>query len=169
MDIRVAVVGIGGYGEGYAQELLKASGNRGVRLVAGIDPAPERSRSLPDFYQAGIAIYPSLQDFFAQDRADLVVIASPIHMHTTQTCLSLAYGAHVLCEKPVSALIQDAHRMAEAERQAGKFVAIGYQWSFTPAIQALKRDIMAGIFGLPKRLKTRVLWPRLASYYQRNR
>lgn len=169
MDIRIALVGLGGYGEGYIQELLAASAKRGVRLVAGIDPAPERCRSLPDLHQAGIPIYPSLQDFFTQDGTDLVVLASPIHMHAIQTCLSLAYGAHVLCEKPLCAVIQDAHRMAEAELQAGKIVAIGYQWSFTPAIQALKRDIMSGVFGLPKRLKTRVLWPRLTSYYQRNR
>jgi predicted dehydrogenase len=59
--------------------------------------------------------------------------------------------------------------MAEAERQSGKYVAIGYQWSFTPTIQALKRDIMAGVFGRPKWFKTCILWPRLASYYQRNR
>ena len=169
MDTRITLVGLGGYGEGYIQELLGASVNREIRLVAGIDPAPERCRSLPDLHQAGIPIYPSLQDFLKQEHADLIVLASPIHMHATQTCLSLAYDSHVLCEKPVCAVIQDAHRMAEAEQRAGKSVAVGYQWSFTSAIQNLKRDIMSGIFGAPKRLKTSVLWPRLASYYQRNR
>jgi predicted dehydrogenase len=169
MDIRIALVGIGGYGEGYAQELLRASALRGVHLVAGIDPAPERCRILPEFSLAGIPIFPQIQDFFAQDCPDLVVLSSPIHMHALHTCLALAHGAYVLCEKPLCAVIQDGRWMAEAERQASKFVAIGYQWSFTPAIQSLKRDILLGDFGRPKRMKTRILWPRNASYYQRNR
>jgi predicted dehydrogenase len=169
MNIRIALVGLGGYGEGYIQELLKSPANRGVQLVAGIDPAPERCQSLSELTRAGVSIYPSLRNFFSQDHADLVILSSPIHMHATQTCLSLAYGAHVLCEKPVCATIQDVRQMAEAEQRAGKLVAIGYQWSFTPAIQALKADIVAGVFGAPKRLKTCILWPRMASYYQRNR
>jgi predicted dehydrogenase len=169
MDTRIALVGIGGYGEGYVRELLQASVDRGVHLVAGVDPAPERCRLIHEFYRAGIPIYASLEDFFTRDQADLVIISSPIQLHAAQTCLSLAQGSHVLCEKPVCVTIQDARRMAEAERQSGKLVAIGYQWSYTPAIQALKRDIMAGVFGYPKRLKTLVLWPRPASYYQRNR
>jgi predicted dehydrogenase len=168
MVTRIALVGLGGYGEGYVRELLQPPADRGVQLVAGIDPVPERCQSLPELEQAGIPILPSLQDFLVQDHADLVVLASPIHMHATQTCLALAYDSHVLCEKPVCALIQDAQRMAEAEQRAGKFVAIGYQWSFTSAIQALKRDIMSGVLGQPKRLKTCVLWPRAASYYHRN-
>jgi predicted dehydrogenase len=169
MGIRIALIGLGGYGEGYVKELLKPPENREVHLVAGIDPAPERCQSLPELIQVGVPIYPSLQDFFAQDRADLVILSSPIHMHATQTCLSLAYESNVLCEKPACAVIQDAHRMIDAEKLAGKLVSIGYQWSFTPAVQALKRDIMSGVFGSPKRLKTCVLWPRMASYYQRNR
>lgn len=168
MKTRIALVGIGGYGAGYAQELLRASTDHGVQLIAAIDPAPEHCRVLPDLYRAGIPIFPDLLNFYTQDRADLIVLSSPIHMHAPQTCLTLAHGANVLCEKPICAVIQDARQMAEAEQKSGKFVAIGYQLSFTPAIHALKRDILRGDFGQPKRLKTRILWPRMASYYHRN-
>jgi predicted dehydrogenase len=47
-------------------------------------------------------------------------------------------------------------------------VAIGYQWSFSQAIQRLKKDINAGRFGKAKRLKTSVFWPRDERYYRRN-
>ena len=45
----------------------------------------------------------------------------------------------------------------EAARTAatGVFVAIGFQWSFSRAVQALKRDVMAGVLGKPKRLRGR--------------
>jgi predicted dehydrogenase len=56
-----------------------------------------------------------------------------------------------------------------ARDRAGRHVAIGYQWSFSPAIQRLKSDIATGVFGAPRRLKTIVLWPRDETYYSRNR
>ena len=45
---------------------------------------------------------------------------------------------------------------------------IGYQWSFSKAIQSLKNDIIKGLFGKPIRLKTLALWPRDDEYYGRN-
>lgn len=58
--------------------------------------------------------------------------------------------------------------MLAAQRQANRFVAVGYQWSFSDAIQALKADILAGRLGAPRRAKALVLWPRTAAYYARN-
>jgi len=45
---------------------------------------------------------------------------------------------------------------------------IGYQWSFSSAIQALKRDLLAGRYGRPLRLATLCAWPRDMAYYRRN-
>jgi predicted dehydrogenase len=58
--------------------------------------------------------------------------------------------------------------MLEARDRAKKIVAIGYQWSFSEAIQKLKSDILAGVLGKPKRLRSLVLWPRDETYYGRN-
>jgi predicted dehydrogenase len=74
----------------------------------------------------------------------------------------------VLCEKPAAATVQEVLRMREAERTAGKWVAIGFQWSYSAAIQALKNDIRTGIYGRPHRLKCLYLWPRSEAYYRRN-
>jgi predicted dehydrogenase len=45
---------------------------------------------------------------------------------------------------------------------------IGYQWSYSTAVQALKRDILDGRFGRPTRFSTICCWPRDLSYYHRN-
>jgi predicted dehydrogenase len=47
-------------------------------------------------------------------------------------------------------------------------VAVGYQWSFSHAITALKNDIMTGALGRPLRLRTMVSFPRALSYFKRN-
>ena len=57
--------------------------------------------------------------------------------------------------------------MVDTRDETGKFLAIGYQWSFNNAVLELKRDIMEGKLGRPLRLKTVVLWPRDSKYYSR--
>ncbi|MBZ0303215.1 MAG: Gfo/Idh/MocA family oxidoreductase [Anaerolineae bacterium] len=168
MPHTIALVGAGGYGSYYLNELLFNHQDR-ARLVGVVDPFPERCRYLDELNAAQIPFYPDLQDLFAVQAPDLVCIASPIHLHRPQTIVSLEHGVSVLCEKPLCATIQDSRRMAEAEQRLPGFVAIGYQWSFSAAIQALKRDIMSGELGRPLRLKSRVYWPRTDAYFARNR
>ncbi len=167
-EIPVALAGIGGYGNIYAGALLAGAQEHGVRLVAGIDPAPQQSAYFQTFQETGIPIYPSLESFYREATAGLVIVSTAIHLHAPMTCLALSHGSYVLCEKPLCATLQEARNMMEAERQSGKFVAIGYQWSYSAAIQSLKRDILAGELGRPICLKTIVLWPRPVSYYRRN-
>ncbi len=168
-EVTVALVALGGYGRFYLRALFsEAAKMHNVRMVAGIDPMAERYDYLEPLREAQIPIYDDLEHFYAESAADLVVISAPIHFHAPFTCLALSRGADVLCEKPVAPTVQEVDAMAEAEVEAEGFVAIGYQWSFADAIQALKRDVMAGTLGRPLRLRTKVLWPRPASYYDRN-
>lgn len=167
-DITVAMVALGGYGNFYLKALFEQAAAHNVRLVAGIDPNPVGCRYLDTFQDVGIPIYPNLERFYAESSADLVMIAAPIHLHLPFTLTALAHGSSVLCEKPISGTIQEAIQMAEAAEQATNFVAIGYQWSYSESIQALKQDVIAGVLGKPVRLRTKVFWPRPASYFARN-
>jgi predicted dehydrogenase len=100
--------------------------------------------------------------------ADLVIIASPVHHHVTHSCEALRRGSFVLCEKPLSATVQDARKLISETKSSNLWVKIGYQWSFSEAIQTLKKDIIQGRFGRPLRLKTLCFWPRDLSYFKRN-
>lgn len=183
--VNAAIVGISGYGHSYLDVLLDdaAAGARGVRLVAAVDPAPDRSKRLPELRQRGIPVFPSLRSMLdANTGARLVMLVTPIHLHAQQTCLALQHGCAVLCEKPLAGSLTDAWRMFACERKAiearpgtpGRgdgfrpFVAVGYQWSFSQAVGELKRDIAGGVFGAPRRLKTIVSFPRGFTYFNRN-
>ena len=169
MTIRIALVGIGGYGASYVSELLKAGPERDVTIAGAIDPAPERCPMLDTLREDGVPVFADLTSFYEQEQADLVVISAPIQQHAPLTCLALEHGAHVLCEKPLAGSLEDVELMLAAERASGKRVGIGFQWSFSQAILSIKRDILAGRFGKPLDGKALVLWPRGLSYYQRNR
>jgi predicted dehydrogenase len=169
--VNVALVGISGYGHSYLGALLDAPADDGFNLVGVVDPHPQRCRRLNEIRERRIPLYNDIESLYADARVDLAMLATPIHHHSPQTCFALASGSSVLCEKPVGATPDDARQMLAAERKArgrGAFVAIGYQWSFSRSIQALKRDVMAGDFGRPIRLKTMATMPRTVEYFRRN-
>lgn len=168
--VRVVLSGIGGYGGHYLAALLdrEQAEAHGVELVAAADPFADRCNATADLRDRGVAVYHNSIEMLEGAEADLAVLACPIHEHCPQTLAALGGGLHVLCEKPLAPTLEDADRMAAAERECGRRVAIGYQWSFSQAVQRLKADILAGRFGRPLRMRTQVLWPRLGSYYARN-
>jgi predicted dehydrogenase len=173
--VTLALVGIGGYGNSYVNALLdtppheRTAAAGDFRVTAAIDPAPHLCRRLDELTARGVRVFRSLDEFYAADRADLAVISTPLHLHAEHTIKALSHGSHVLCEKPLCVTPDDAIAMTQARDAAKRQVAIGYQWSFSPAIQRLKADILAGVFGRPKRMRCLVLWPRDEVYYSRNR
>jgi predicted dehydrogenase len=166
--VSLVIVGIGGMGAVYLQALLDKKDEGLFRIVGAVDPQPNRCPQYVEMRAMGVPCFVSLQDFYRNRKADLAVISSPIQMHMPQTTFALAKGSHVLCEKPAAGTIQEVRTAIEAERAAGRWVAVGYQWSFSPAVQALKEDIRSGLFGAARRLKCLYLWPRDEGYYGRN-
>lgn len=163
--MKVVLVGVGGYGRTYARRLLEE--NSQIEFVGAVDPFIEQALDYEEIKARGIPIYSDLKDFYEHQQADIAIISTPIQFHCEQSCYALEKGSYVLCEKPLSATIQDAYQMMEMEQKTNRFIAIGYQWSYTNAIQNLKKDILNDIYGKAQMLKTYVLWPRNRKYYSR--
>jgi predicted dehydrogenase len=166
--ISIALCGAGGYAANYVEPLLEELAEGRARLAGVIEPHPECCPHWERLRGLGIPLHAGLEEFFAVSRCDLLIVASPMHAHAEQTCLALANGAHVLCEKPLCNTLEQIELMRAAEQAAGKTVTLGYQWSFTPAVQALKADYLAGRLGRALRFRTLVCWPRGDRYYRRN-
>lgn len=167
--VSVVLVGISGMGLHYLITLLEEFSPDAIELQVLVDPFPEKSERYSEVISRGIPVFSSLNEFYESgSSAELVVISSPIHFHVPQSCEALRHGSHVLCEKPLGATIQEAQRLIRKRDAALRWVRIGYQWSYSEAIQALKKDILEGKLGKPVRLKSLYLWPRDESYFQRN-
>lgn len=176
--VRVALVGLGGYGNGYVDAILDHGSAVGIELAGAIDPAPDGCRRRMEVAAITGVIDPDLETFYKRERADLVVVSAPIHLHAPFTVTALDHGSSVLCEKPVAGSREDAlrmlqalHRAQSAANSSGRqppILAIGYQWSFAAPIVRLKKQIAQGRFGTPLSLRTLVFWPRRRSYYARN-
>lgn len=108
-----------------------------------------------------------MDDLYANHAVDLTVISTPIFLHAVQIIKALEHGSNVLCEKPLCADELDIDRIAAAKEKSGKFVYIGYQWSYSPAITNLKKDVLAGKLGTLTEMKCLVLRPRNRDYFSR--
>ncbi|MEA2736350.1 MAG: hypothetical protein QOE14_2801 [Humisphaera sp.] len=166
--VNIALAGIAGYGDAYLEAILPKQESVGARLVGVVDPLPQRCKRIGDLDRLKVPIHATMQALFAQSSVDLMLIVTPIHLHAAQTCFALQRGANVLCEKPIAGTLRDALRMAETQATSKQFAAIGYQWSFSQAVQSLKRDIIDGVLGRPIRMKSIALHPRPMAYFRRN-
>lgn len=167
--VRVLMVAIGGYGFHYLRTFWDQVPRDTAVLAGVVDPQARSSAIWPEVEAAGVPVAATMEEFYAGGHlVDLAVIVSPIHAHVPQSLVALAHGSHVLCDKPLGATIQEARALVEARDRAGRVVLIGYQWSYSAAIQQLKRDLLAGAFGRPRRLASLCGWPRGMSYYRRN-
>jgi len=168
-SISVLMVGIGGYGFYYLKNLYEHFSDEEIEMSGVVDPFAVNSGLYREIKRRGITICNTLTDFYNQGGyADLVVISSPMQYHIEQSCIALRHGSNVLCDKPLSTVIQDIDDLLLARKKSGRWIMIGYQWSYSNAIQELKRDIISGRYGKPIRMKSLCFWPRGKNYYERN-
>ena len=163
----IILVGAGGYGATHGAMLLDNKAPE-VRLTAIIDPYA-KSSPIYDRFKDTIPTYNSLEDFYAAGQtAELVFISSPRYLHYEHCVAALKGGSHVLCEKPLVPTLDDLNQLDKKVTASGKTLSVGFQWCYSPVIQALKARILAGEFGRPICFKSLTSWPRTWKYYKRN-
>lgn len=167
--VSVVLVGTSGMGLHYLIALLEEFSPDELELRAVVDPFPEKSERYAELKKRKIPVFRTLSEFFESGQAaKLAVISSPTHYHVPQSSEAFQRGCHVFCEKPISATIQEADQLIQERDKANNWIMIGYQWSYSKAIQDLKHDIVKGLFGKPVRLKTLCFWPRGEDYYRKS-
>lgn len=162
--MKIALTGAGRYGKSYVDWLL-AQEDPEIEFVGVIEKNIDASPSKEAIIGASIPVYSSMEEFYANAHADLMILCTPPFLHAEQSVYATAQGSYVLSEKPAAPTVAQAEAMIRAEKETGKFIAVGYQWSYDEAILALKKDILDGVLGKPKFLKTIVCTPRSRTYY----
>ncbi len=166
--VTVLLVGIGGYGGVYLEELLHRSRGELYRIVGAADPYADRSKYMEELRSRGIPVYGTVEEFYREQRADLAIIATPIYLHGCQARYCMEHGSDVLCEKPVCATLDEAGAMMAVRNRTGHRLAIGFQWCYSDSIRRLKQDILEGRYGKLRRIRTVVFFPRNVGYFKRS-
>jgi len=167
--VRILFSAINGYGFYYLKTLFEEIPEDQAVICGVIAPHPEKSDYFEKLTGMGVPIYKDFDSFFKDGhQADLTVISSPLQYHVPQTITALQYGSNVLVDKPVGVTPEEVRELISVKNKTDKWVEVGYQWSFSSAIQNLKKDILAGKFGKAIRMKAICMWPRGYAYFGRN-
>lgn len=163
--MKMLLVGANGYGARFLEPLFDLH-KKGTITFEGIVTRSAFPMQ-EELEAAGIAHYKTLDEFYANHTADLALISTPAFLHKEQSIYCVQHGSHVLCEKPAAPTVEEVEAMIQAEKDTGKFIAIGYQRCFSNAILSLKKDILSGVLGKPISAKFLSASARALVYYSR--
>ncbi|WP_235019410.1 Gfo/Idh/MocA family protein [Tabrizicola flagellatus] len=82
-----------------------------------------------------------------KDGIDAVAIVTPNHMHAPVAMQFLKRGIHVICDKPLTATLAEAKKLARAAEASGVIFALTHNYTGYPMIRQAKAMIAAGELG----------------------
>ncbi|HEY7520660.1 MAG TPA: Gfo/Idh/MocA family oxidoreductase [Methylomirabilota bacterium] len=137
----VAIIGLG-----FGRAHIPAFQSQGCRVVAVCQRDQASAKKIADAY--GVPqVFARWQDVLERARPEIVVIATPPHLHHDIALGAVAAGAHVLCEKPVAMTRAEARAMVDAAGRAGRVAMTGFNWRFPAAMQRLHAMMQDGFVG----------------------
>ncbi len=151
MSLAYAMIG-GGPGAMIGDAHRLAARAAGWTLVAGAfssDPAKSRQQAeaqgLPP--ERGYADWRALIADAAALGLDVIVIATPNHLHAAPAIAALNAGLHVVCDKPLATSRAEAEAIAAAAARAGKQVGVTYTYAGFTALRHAAKRVAEGAIG----------------------
>ena len=82
-----------------------------------------------------------------KDGIEAVTIVTPNHMHAPVALEFLKRGIHVICDKPLTATLPEAKKLAKAAETSGVVFALTHNYTGYPMIRQAREMIAAGVLG----------------------
>jgi predicted dehydrogenase len=140
-SIRVALVGYGLAGKVFHAPLIRAT--PGLELAVIVSSRVEEITA----HLRGVAILETIDAALADPTIDLVVIATPDHLHAPQTLAALAAGKHVVVDKPIAPTLPEAREMTARAAEAGRHLSVFHNRRWDADFLTLRKLINAGELG----------------------
>lgn len=160
--LRVATIGCGWYGKTDLFHLMQVAPVEVVGLCdvdskMAVDAAELVSQRQPSKKRP--PIYGDYRKLLAEQKPDVVNIATPDHWHALPMIAAVEAGADVYCQKPISVDVAEGQAMVAAAKRTGRTVQVGLQRRSTPhLLEARDRIINTGKLG-------KVAFVDIHSYY----
>lgn len=150
--LRAGIVGGGSGAFIGAVHRMAAQLDGQARLVAGALSSREQvahesarewflSRSYSDFKEM------AKQEAAREDGIDFVIIATPNFMHAQVALAFIEAGIHVMCEKPMTLTVSEAHDIEKALQRNPVVFGLAHTYTGYPAVQEAKSMIRQGLLG----------------------
>jgi predicted dehydrogenase len=140
VTLKFGVIGCGLVGQKRARALGRE------QLVACVDSAPERARSLAAEFP-GCAVTTHVDELLGRPDVDAVIVATPNNLLAPLTLSAIRARKHVLVEKPGAVRAQDLCELRADADTCGVVVKVGFNHRFHPAIARAQELFRGGQIG----------------------
>jgi predicted dehydrogenase len=140
--IRLGIVGCGGIADAYFSVLQKVAE---IDLKACVDVDSDRRQRAAA--RLGVPVYENVEQMLDRQELDAAIVLTPPVTHEHLTCLLLAAGCHVLCEKPLATTPAAAQRMIEAANYAHRTLMMASKFRYVEDVAKARALAGAGTIG----------------------
>ena len=147
-------VGVGLIGYGLASRVFHApliDAAQGLRLAAVVSSDPAKVAA--DYPEVPVVATP--EALFDDAEVELVVIATPNHLHAPLARQALERGRHVVVDKPFTETLQQARDLAALASRQGLLLSVFQNRRYDADFLSLRRILAEGAVGRPVALESR--------------
>jgi predicted dehydrogenase len=95
----------------------------------------------------GCKAHPDLASLLADKDVELVVIATPSHVHAQQVIEAIDQSKHVVCEKPMALSAKDADRMIAAAARGSRLLTVFHNMRYWGDFLKVREVVASGKLG----------------------
>ncbi|MBN9487298.1 MAG: Gfo/Idh/MocA family oxidoreductase [Alphaproteobacteria bacterium] len=155
VPVRIGILGAGAMGTTHAATYASLAD---VTVVGVFARDPSRAHAAAALCKA--EPFTDVEALIRHADVDAIDVCLPSAIHCDFVIAALDAGKHVFCETPLALQLDEAHRMRDAARRAGRLLQIGLLMRALGAYRHIKDVAVAGTYG---RLLSVTTW-RLGSY-----
>jgi len=164
--LKFAFVGCGRIVKKHAEALTVHLKNK-AQLTAVCDVKPERAKTIGEKYR--VPYFTNYDDMLDSIDADVVSILTESGNHARHTIdIVRKYRKHIVVEKPMALLLNDADRMIQVCDEIGIKLFIVKQNRYNLPVMKLREALEDGRFGKMVLGTVRVRWNRTQQYYDQD-
>lgn len=134
-----------------------------ARIAAVCDLDPERALPLAETF--GVSAYTDYREMLAREQLDVVSVLTPSGSHARIALDVAASGRHVVVEKPMALLLDEADMQLRACAEFGVRLFVVLQNRFSRPVQLVRQALEQRRFGKLVSGSVRLRWCREQSYY----
>jgi predicted dehydrogenase len=145
--LRVAIMGLGGYGTRVADAMREC---KAAKLVGVISGHPEKITNWQSKYgipEKNCYNYENFDNIKNNSDIDAVYVITPNGLHHDEVIRVAGAGKHVICEKPMALNAKQGQEMVDACKKANVKLLVGYRMHFEPKTLEVIRMRKAGELG----------------------
>lgn len=150
--IGCAVIGYGGMGSWHTRKIKNEMGEY-AELIGIYDINPERGKEAE---KNGIHAFASREELLADDRIDLVTVATPNDFHKEIVIAALEAGKNAISEKPVAMNSGELEEMIAVANKCGKLFTVHQNRRWDEDYLTMKKILDDGTMGNVYRIESRV-------------